>query len=446
DSWTRFYVDDQYGSPNFVCCADIDNNDTLEVVAPSTVTPHQIAWWESSTTPPDSMWEKHVVSSSSKDGWELFPVDLDQDGDMDILSACRHSSAGLQFWENIDGVGTDWELTRINYILDDARSVHAADMDGDGDLDVVACGTFHIYLSWFENLDDTCGTWEEHLLATNLDQNRGVHASDLTDDGFVDILVAVWEDNQLFLYRNMDGTGLEWAAYLIYSGWWFEDVDVADFNGDGFTDILAGATDGVEVSWHEICGYSSGWLESSILKLSGYAQWDSISWISEEPAGTDMFFQARGSNDWENMGAWCDTIFEPGILAGHIDSTYRYIQYRVGMTGEGRFGTPILDEVRFYWSNLGIEGGETTTEFVITAVPNPSGGGVSIEVPSIYSEDVELLVYDLSGKLVRELTEINGNTFVWDGHDSSGGEAPTGTYIIRGVVEERSASVRFVKL
>ncbi|MCK4806960.1 MAG: T9SS type A sorting domain-containing protein, partial [Candidatus Aegiribacteria sp.] len=89
---------------------------------------------------------------------------------------------------------------------------------------------------------------------------------------------------------------------------------------------------------------------------------------------------------------------------------------------------------------------EGTPEFVITAVPNPSGGGVSIEVPSVYAEGVELLVYDLSGKLVRKLSERNGSIFFWDGCDSSGDEAPSGAYIIRGVVEDRSASVRFVKL
>ncbi len=446
DSWTRFYIDDQFGNPNFACCADINGDDTLEVVAPSRISPYQIAWWESSTTPPDSVWEKHVVSSSSQDGWELFPVDLDQDGDMDILCANHHSISGLQFWENIDGVGTEWELTRINSSNDDARSVHAADIDGDSDLDVVACGTNYFYLSWFENLDDTCGAWEEHVLSTTLDQNHGVRAADVTDDGYVDILVAVWEDNQLFLYRNMDGTGMQWAVYLLNSSWWFQDVDVADFNDDGFIDVLAAATDGVEVSWHEISGYSSGWLESSILDVVGYPHWDSIAWTAEEPAGTDLFFQIKSSNDWEDMGVWCDTIFEPGSLAGYIDSTHRYIQYRVGMTTESRFGTPLLDEVRFYWSSMGIEGGSGGEEFVITAVPNPSTGCVSIIVPSLYAENVELFVYDLSGKVVQVLAERNGSTFIWDGRDSSGHEAPTGTYIIRGIVEDRSATVRFVKL
>jgi flagellar hook assembly protein FlgD len=95
---------------------------------------------------------------------------------------------------------------------------------------------------------------------------------------------------------------------------------------------------------------------------------------------------------------------------------------------------------------MGIEGGSGSEEFVIIAVPNPSAGGVSIVVPSLYAEDVEVFVYDLSGKVVRVLSERNGSTFLWDGRDSSGHEAPAGTYIIRGVVEDRSATVRFVKL
>jgi hypothetical protein len=446
DSWTRFYVDDQYGQSGFVCCADINSDDTLEVIAPSYIPPNEIAWWESSTTPSDSMWEKHVVSSSTEDCWELFTVDLDQDGDMDILCANSDYNDGLSFLENTDGIGLSWSKHKIGDYWALGYSVHAGDIDNDGDYDVVYCDREALEVSWWENVDGSCTNWEERVVASNLDEPHGVYAADLTDDGFVDILAAVWEDNQLYLYRNIDGTGLEWAVYLLCSGWWFEDVDVADFNGDGFTDILAGATGGVEVSWHEICGYSSGWLQSSILDVTGYPQWDSITWVSEEPPGTDLFFQVKSSNDWENMGVWCDTIFEPGSLAGYVDSTHRYLQYRVSMTSDSRFGTPVLDEVRFYWSNLGIEGGSIGEEFVITAVPNPSGGGVSIEVPSMYSEEVELLVYDLSGKLVRRLTERDGNSFFWDCSDSSGDDVPSGTYIIRGVAFERSASVRFVKL
>ena len=348
DSWTRFYVDDQYGQPGFVCCADINSDDTLEVVSPSGTTPNQIAWWESSTIPPDSVWEKHVVSSTTDDGWELYPVDLDKDGDMDILCASLDYNNGLTFWENTDGVGLSWTEHSIGDYWALGYSVHAGDLDNDGDYDVIYCNREAREVSWWENLDGSCTSWEEHILASDYEWPQGVHAADVSNDGFVDILVAVWEDNQLYLFKNIDGTGLEWAVYLLKSGWWFTDVDVADFNDDGYTDILAGATGGVEVSWHEISNYSSGWLESSILDVTGYPQWDSIAWTAEEPPGTDLFFQIKSSNVWEDMGVWCDTIFEPGSLAGYIDSTHRYIQYRVGMTTESRFGTPVLDEVRFY--------------------------------------------------------------------------------------------------
>jgi len=444
DSWTRFYVEDQYGPPLFTCCADIDGDDTLEVVAPSTYSPNEIAWWESSTEPPDSMWEKHVVSSSSQQGWELFPIDLDQDGDMDILCGCGWSD-GLSFWENTDSVGLSWTGHSIGN-EQNVRSVHAADIDGDGDYDVVCCAMDDLKVSWFENLDDTCGTWEEHVIDTGYEWFHGVHAADVTDDGYVDIIVAVYEDDQLLLYRNVDGTGSAWAKFLLNSYCWFTDVDVADFNDDGHTDILAAASDGVEVSWHELSGYSSGWLESSILDVTGYPSWDSISWNGEEPAGTDIFFQVRGSNDWENMGAWCDTLFEPCSLEGYIDSTYRYIQYRVGMTSDNSFSTPVLDIVYFYWSDLGIEGSEGIEELSIIAVPNPSGSGVSLEVPSFYAGEVELLVYDLSGKLLSRITELDGSTYSWDCRDASGQEVPSGTYIIRAAYGERSATARFVKL
>ena len=449
DSWTRFTIENDFGRPKYVCCADINNDDTLEVVSPADGDPYQIAWWESSTTPPDSLWEKHMVSSSSRDGEELFTVDLDQDGDIDILCACpNYSSAAVQLWRNDDGLGTEWTYIEVNDHPEGAQSVHAADIDGDDDLDVIYSEDRmpppeFVKAYWCENLDGSGTNWEEHVIASDLDDPRGVHAADVTEDGYVDIIVTDKEANKTYLYRNIDGTGLEWATFLL-ANMGFYDVDVSDFNDDGHTDILAAGWS--KIYWFEPSSYSSGWLESSILDVVGYPHWDSIGWTASEPAGTDLFFQVKSSNDWENMGVWCDTIFEPGSLSGFIDSTHRYIQYRVGMTTESRVGTPVLDEVRFYWSSMGIEGGSGVEEFVITAVPNPSAGGVSIIVPSIYAEDVELFVYDISGKVVRILAERNGSTFIWDGCDSSGHEAPTGTYIIRGIVEDRSATVRFVKL
>ncbi len=441
DSWTRFRVV-YWGSPPFVCTSDINGDDTLDLVAPSGINSGVYSWWETMTFPPDSSWGQRPFAYDINNGTEVFSIDLDNDGDMDVIGASNWSH-GLKWYENLDGTGLLWSEHEIGNYQSEARSVHAADIDNDEDYDVVHCG--HGEVCWFENLNGSGTSWEEHVLDSGLEGPRGVHAADVTNDGYVDILLANYSGLDLFLYRNMDGTGGEWGRFRL-AGSPYTDVEVADFNEDGLTDILAAASDGIEVSWHELRGYTSGWLESSILDVNSYPQWDSISWTGDEPLETDIFFQIRTSNDWEDMGNWCDTIFDPTSLFGIIDSTHRYIQYRVGMTAENEFDTPTLEEVRFYWTYLGIEGGEENIEFSVTAAPNPSMGAVSILVPPLFSEDVQLLVYDISGKVVADLSEGEGNVFQWDCRDSSGSTVPSGIYIIQGIVGERSTSARFVKL
>ncbi|MCD4700694.1 MAG: hypothetical protein K8S24_02450 [Candidatus Aegiribacteria sp.] len=55
-------------------------------------------------------------------------------------------------------------------------------------------------------------------------------------------------------------------------------------------------------------------------------------------------------------------------------------------------------------------------------------------------------MYDISGKVVADLSEGEENVFQWDCRGSSGSIVPSGMYIIQGIVGDRSDSVRFVKL
>ena len=443
DSWTRFILSDN--SPFFVCAADINADDTLEAIAPNDDSPYDISWWDAAYYPPDSVWVKHLVNNSNRYCEELVPFDLDQDGDLDILSA-RDYYDGLQWHENLDGLGLSWSKHQIGGYYDDAYSVHAADIDNDGDFDVVQCNSQKGQLNWFENLNGVGTSWEKHSIDYTLEKPRSVLLTDMQIDGRTDLIVADYGSYKLYYYQNVNSTGLEWTRYTLGSGSWFTDVDIADFNQDGRDDILAAASLGTCISWHELEGNTDGWLLSSILDVTSYPQWDSVTWIAEEPSGTDIFFQVRASNDWEDMGAWCDTLFEPQSLTGVIDSTFRYIQYRVGMTSDTEYLTPVLEEVRFYWTFLGIEGGEGSEEFSVSAYPNPSPGSVSIMIPPAFIPDAEILVYDISGKLVRRFTDLETNVVQWDCCDESGREVPSGIYIIQGISEDQSLNMRFVKI
>ena len=67
--------------------------------------------------------------------------------------------------------------------------------------------------------------------------------------------------------------------------------------------------------------------------------------------------------------------------------------------------------------------------------PNPSRAPVRIEVGPLQAEPVKVAVFDLSGRLVRELAEyrpgLGRSILSWDGRDANGSNVRTGVYFIR---------------
>jgi hypothetical protein len=114
----------------------------------------------------------------------------------------------------------------------------------------------------------------------------------------------------------------------------------------------------------------------------------------------------------------------------------------------------IWDEVHSDWNGYllryapetGIEdGGSPVPGLTLQASTNPFTSSVTIacEGDSIPSQ---LMVYDITGRLVRSLSDREGSTFLWDGRDASGTAVPTGTYLIQGAIDGQVSSIRVVKL
>ena len=79
----------------------------------------------------------------------VYAADLDGDGDLDVLSASS-SDDRIAWYEN-DGAGSFGGMQTITTSANGANSVHAADLDGDGDFGVLSASWNDDRIAWYEN-------------------------------------------------------------------------------------------------------------------------------------------------------------------------------------------------------------------------------------------------------------------------------------------------------
>lgn len=145
-------------------------------------------------------------------------IDIDRDGDNDLVMTENEIKGGRIGWlENLDRKGGEWKLhllpTGDNSIRGAYHSLIVADFDLDGDSDIFSCEMEGIAGEkpprWFiwENIDGKGGEFREHVI---LDANLGGHlavAYDIDGDGDLDIIAKCWQprkDNALNGNNHID--------------------------------------------------------------------------------------------------------------------------------------------------------------------------------------------------------------------------------------------------
>ncbi len=114
-----------------------------------------------------------------------------------------------------------------------------ADLNGDGRDDLLVCNYGNIlgHLSWFENLGD--GKYEEHILINRPGAIKA-YAHDFNGDGRLDIIVLMAQAREgiYILYNEGDGNFRETTVVEFPPSWGSSYFEMADFNGDGYPDLL----------------------------------------------------------------------------------------------------------------------------------------------------------------------------------------------------------------
>jgi hypothetical protein len=208
-------------------------------------------------------WTKHAIQPSG--GWttDMQAADVDGDGDLDIV-APRESA--LMWYVNPrpggDPAAGPWAEIPIGAGGAHNHDVEVGDVNGDGKLDVVTRrhGGSETYLF----LQQSPIAWTETVVGS--DYGEGIALGDIDGDGDLDIAQnGFWLENPL-PSGNLLGA---WPRHTIDSFWFslYVGVLVADVNGDGRPDVVLAPSESSDgpFSWYEAADPRTGpWTEHSI--------------------------------------------------------------------------------------------------------------------------------------------------------------------------------------
>lgn len=221
-SFTKYQLDIDKGllNPRTVAVGDISGDGVPDIVATSSNsnTDPDVVWYENSNPPGSGEWIKRYISNSTRYAWGVKIADLDNDGDNDVIVSSTGSD-GVIWFENT-GTGTSWETVTSGHRIDNnnkitsARNIDIGDIDNDGDIDVAVSpldwSNSNVY--WFENTDPVNGTSWTRYLAYN--GGGGGQVNDIrvvkinrTGSPRLDIVIANWQSPNYDLYwLENDGT------------------------------------------------------------------------------------------------------------------------------------------------------------------------------------------------------------------------------------------------
>jgi hypothetical protein len=204
--------------------------------------------------------EQQVVSSNANMTTGVHVADIDRDGDNDVLSFAQGNQS-IVWYENNGYFIFEHE----HIIAEGVRNIDSnsiADLDNDGDIDVVLCGE-EKQVIWYKN-DGNGNFGMQQEIAAYSSMPFHIDITDIDKDMDLDIIVV---GHAIDWYEN-DGSGYfvqHQISTTISDNITF--ATVYDINNDGYNDILAASLMGNELAWY-LNNNNNQFVEKSIIPIN----------------------------------------------------------------------------------------------------------------------------------------------------------------------------------
>ncbi len=121
---------------------------------------------------------RRIVKDSFDIPTSVFPADLDGDGDQDLITSDWNTA--IVAWHENDGAG-NFTMRMLDEHTAGTSSVFATDVDGDGDNDVLAASYYYDEIVLARKRRH--GHFTQHMIPNTADGPVSVYAIDIDDDG-----------------------------------------------------------------------------------------------------------------------------------------------------------------------------------------------------------------------------------------------------------------------
>lgn len=243
-AWTRVTLPSLHLGEEGMALGDINGDGAVDLVLHGQWAQNPGA----ATTRNPARWQSHEVGAFNP-AFKALVVDLDRDGNADILTSSSEHTADVAWFQAVDGPTGQWIRHVIQPAVAGAHTLQAADMDGDGDVDVVA-GQMH---TTEERAGPSTSMWMVGECAgrEQVTDTVGLHngvVADIDSDEDFDIYGANWAGNPpAWIWINrLDLPGPvrrldRWNHHRITQAHVRSfGLAFADMDGDGRTDIVSG--------------------------------------------------------------------------------------------------------------------------------------------------------------------------------------------------------------
>jgi len=243
-------ISDDADQPQRIIAADMDGDGDLDILSANQFD-NGVSWFEN-IDGNGNFGAKRVVTDQAIECQWVDVSDIDGDGDLDVLSASWVDNK-IAWYENVDGFGNFGTQQVITNTANTAESVSAADLDGDGDMDVISASSGNAPFRWYENINGN-GDFNNGTVLTMSTNGSGVIALpvDLDDDGDMDIVASSTGAEKVHWYENLDGAGNFSENILITdtptTPW---NISIDDIDGDNDLDIAIITLNSATIYWVE---------------------------------------------------------------------------------------------------------------------------------------------------------------------------------------------------